>query len=262
MANIDFGQVERYIGDKGFGFVTRNLTGSTCGEEVFFHIKTVKRTNPKLAQELNSFDPYDAPYFWYEFEPTGKGMQVVSVINPEIITKHHAAELAEIINTIRRVWSDENKSLNVFGRLPPLPEAIIRAASEIVPKNELMRMEEERLALEAKKLQARKELEKIEEVKRKEEEEEFSLLVKEISRLGFTYSKQVSEYIVRHKLGHKYKNISGVLQMQIDGTAWSFNGGFPPQIYARLCCELGLENQGSKAKPGEFRSYKELYGDS
>lgn len=271
MANIDFGQVENFIEDRGVGFVSRILTGTTCSGAVFFHIKTVKRTNPKLAQELNSFDPYDAPYFWYEFEQTRKGAQVTSLIDPKVVAKRYAAESAGIIYSIRRIWLDENKSLDTFGQFPPLPDAIIKASSEIIPKNELARLEEERLVLEVRNQQARKELKKIEEAKRKEaedkkaaqdkvEEAEFSQLVKEISRLGFTHSKQVSEYIVRYRLGHKYKNISGVLQMQMRGTTWNFNGGFPPKIYARLCFELGLDNQGSEAKPGAFKPYKDLYG--
>ena len=272
MTSIDFGKVERYIEDKGFGFVSRNFSGQLYGGEVFFHIKTVKRTNPKLAQELKSFDPYDAPYFWYELESTGKGAQVTTLIDPRTIAKRHAAESARITDAITKILVNENERLNIFGRFPPLSEAIIKAASEFIPKDELMRLEKERSALEAKKNKVWQELEDIKKAERKEaedkkaaqvkiEEEEFSLLVKEISKLGFTHSKQVSEYIVRNRLGHKYKNISGVLQMQVRGTEWSFNGGFPPNIYARLCCELDLENQGSEAKPKGFRSYKELYGD-
>ena len=90
------------------------------------------------------------------------------------------------------------------------------------------------------------------------EEDEFCQLVAEMSALGFTNSKQVSTYIVRHKLGHKYKNISGVLQMELDGNVWNFNGGFPPEIYARLCKELGLGNQGTRARAGAFTPYKDI----
>ena len=91
------------------------------------------------------------------------------------------------------------------------------------------------------------------------EEEEFRQLVAEMSVLGFTYSSQVSAYIVRNRLGHKYKHISGILQMEMDGNVWSFNGGFPPNIYARLCEELGLGNQGSRAVPREFTPYKDIF---
>ena len=59
---------------------------------------------------------------------------------------------------------------------------------------------------------------------------EFSQLVEEMSAMGFTHSKQVSAYIVRNKLGHKYKYICGVLEMELDGDVWNFDGGFPPEV--------------------------------
>lgn len=100
----------------------------------------------------------------------------------------------------------------------------------------------------------------IEEQKAQEgvEEKEFEQLVTEMKQLGLTHSSQVSNYIVRNQLGYKYKNISGVLEMVLNGTTWKFKGGFPPRIYARLCQELDLDNEGTRAKPGKFESFKEL----
>ncbi|MFN9866241.1 MAG: hypothetical protein ACK568_03935 [Pseudanabaena sp.] len=68
----------------------------------------------------------------------------------------------------------------------------------------------------------------------------------------------MSAYIVRNRLGHKYKHISGILQMELGGEVWNFNGGFPPNIYARLCDALGLGNQGSRAVPLAFTPYKDI----
>lgn len=90
-------------------------------------------------------------------------------------------------------------------------------------------------------------------------EDEFRELVAEMSEIGFTNSSQVSEYITRNRLGNKYKNISGKLEMIMEDNVWDFDGGFPPKIYARLCKELGLRNQGSKAVPGKFTPYKDIY---
>ncbi|EGT3582273.1 TPA: hypothetical protein PCF53_005314 [Klebsiella quasipneumoniae] len=89
-------------------------------------------------------------------------------------------------------------------------------------------------------------------------EQEFNELVTELSVQGFTHSSEVSEYIVKNKLGAKYKNISGVLQMKKRGDEWLFEGGFPPDIYARLCQKLKLKNKGSQARPGEFTPYKNV----
>lgn len=89
-------------------------------------------------------------------------------------------------------------------------------------------------------------------------EQEFDELVKELSLLGFTYSFEASEYIIKNNLGNKYKNISGILQMKKCGDEWSFDGGFPPYIYARLCQKLNLKNKGSQARPGQFTPYKNV----
>jgi hypothetical protein len=90
------------------------------------------------------------------------------------------------------------------------------------------------------------------------EEDEFAQLVAEMSALNYTRSSQVSAHIVRNKLGFQYKNISGLLEMELDGRRWNFNGGFPPKIYARLCDALGLGNQHSRAKPVAFTPYKDV----
>lgn len=89
-------------------------------------------------------------------------------------------------------------------------------------------------------------------------EQEFNELVTEISAQCFIHSSEVSKYIVKNNLCAKYKNISGVLQMKKRGDEWSFDGGFPPDIYARLCKKLKLKNKGSQARPGGFTPYKNV----
>jgi hypothetical protein len=91
-----------------------------------------------------------------------------------------------------------------------------------------------------------------------EEEEEFRQLVAEMAPLRFTHSTQVSAYIVKHKLGQRYKHISGILQMELDGENFSFHGGFPPYIYARLCDALGLASKQSRARPQTFTPYADM----
>ena len=98
----------------------------------------------------------------------------------------------------------------------------------------------------------------IKKVAKEIEEKEFEQLVKELKTLGFTNSSEVSDYIVKNKLGYKYENISGILEMTNKGNKWNFEGGFPKHIYARLCQELNLENNGTTAKPGQFQSFKAL----
>jgi hypothetical protein len=91
-----------------------------------------------------------------------------------------------------------------------------------------------------------------------QEEREFSKLVTEISSRRFTNSAQVSKYIMENRLGYKYKNISGIVTMRQGGRKWDFKGGFPSHIYARLCDELDLSNNGSKAEVVGFRSFRSV----
>jgi len=102
----------------------------------------------------------------------------------------------------------------------------------------------------------------VEKIQYEIESSEFEQLVSEMMPLNFTSSSEVSLYIMRNKLGFKYKNISGILTMAQDGKEWGFRGGFPPNIYARLCSRLGLHNKGSRAKAIHFESFKSIYMQS
>ena len=77
--------------------------------------------------------------------------------------------------------------------------------------------------------------------------------------LNFTHSKQLSAYIVKHQLGYRYPNISGIVRMEEAGTEWDFHGGFPPDIYKVICMELNLDNQRTSARPVSFTPFKNFY---
>lgn len=87
---------------------------------------------------------------------------------------------------------------------------------------------------------------------------EFELLVAEVQAKGFTRSSEVSNYIVKNRLGDKYQNISGILEMQNSHSTWKFNGGFPPVIYRMLCERLNLGNNETDSKVVGFTSFKVL----
>ena len=97
-----------------------------------------------------------------------------------------------------------------------------------------------------------------EEKEMSEEEKQFKQLIEEIKSEGFTESSEVSNYIVNNKLGYKYKSISGYLEMQNDESTWTFDGGFSPEIYAKLCEELGFGNKGTNSKVIGFTPYKDI----
>lgn len=273
---IDFGKVEKYIEDRGFGFVSHTFT-KVPSEEVYFHIKVVKRTHLELAQTLDSTTDKEV-YFWYEYRPSSKGYEVSAILDLKQLRQKHADLIKPFINTIKTSWMNVGQ---------PLPESLRKVTSELLTLDAASQLMASRETLEAEHRRHQEELQRGKAARRKErvknraaqaraeaarrqervknratqvsvEEEEFHQLVIEMSTLRFTQSREVSAYIVRHNLGHKYKHISGILQMELDGDVWDFNGGFPPSIYARLCAELGLRNKGSRAKPGEFTPYKNI----
>jgi hypothetical protein len=63
---IDFGRVEKYIENRGFGFVSHTFA-EVSPNQVFFHIKVVRRTHPELAQALDRTTTSEEVYFWYEY---------------------------------------------------------------------------------------------------------------------------------------------------------------------------------------------------
>jgi hypothetical protein len=90
---------------------------------------------------------------------------------------------------------------------------------------------------------------------------EFDLLVKEIGSLNIklTKSHEVSRYIVDNRLGDKYQNLAGELEMENNSSQWKFNGGIAPKYYKKLCERLGLTNKSTYSKVRKFVSYKDLH---
>ena len=273
---IDFGRVQRYLDDRGFGFVSHTFA-KVPAKEVFFHIKTVKRTHPELAAALDS-KTSSPVYFWYEYSTSPNGQEVTALLAVKRLRQQHAEDTAAFLDTINASWMNVEKSIS---------ESIRQATVDLFTPDEVNQLAERRAALEAEHRKHKEEQQKAEaarlqaiaeqraaeervEAARRQairdqeaaqervEEEEFSQLVAEMSALNCTRSSQVSAYIVRNKLGFKYKNISGFLEMELEGRRWNFNGGFPPHIYARLCDALGLGNQGSRATPVAFTPYKDI----
>ena len=285
--NLEFGVVYNYYPRNGFGIVTNPLN-VLKDRKTFFHISNIKKSNFQIFNKIYNYNYSEIICFWYEFEITPKGHQIKRVISQTelksfiktnlqsaLFKEYYFPKLKNLwleIHTEEPVWLYEI-SLNVFDdleikNLQKQKEAqleIQRKENERLKKikdeeEEIKRLERERL----KKIQDEKEEiqriehERLKKLKDEEEGLEFELLVAEVSSKGFTLSSQVSSYIVRNKLGNKYKNISGVLTMRNETSEWNFKGGFPPKIYAMLCDRLGLGNNGSHSQVLDFTPFKDL----
>lgn len=263
---INFGIVKKYFADRGFGFVSHTFL-NPHSKEVFFHIKTIKRFNFELAKKISNEDFTEAIYFWYETENSKKGEEVCAVLNHESIHQKYSNYLPAFIEKIENIWKNINSQT---------PEGLVQISIDLIGADRTNDLMVERANLELKmdeeyeKTRREEEaLQKIENAKSEKlriekraqqeiELKEFEQLIAEIKPLGFTHSSEVSSYIMQNRLGYKYKNISGIIEMELEGRTWQFKGGFPPIIYAQICSEIGLKNKGSYAKVVGFNSFKKL----
>lgn len=263
--SVDFGVVKRYLPEKGFGFVGSTLAGSDK-QEVFFHIKTLKKTHPDIARKLNAEQADEPVSFWYASEKTDRGMSVSAVLKVEDIRQRHDA-FSFLTQRVEGAWKEmtavvpdwlERVTLELLG-----PDRVKEFKIERVRRSQQQRHEHEvaRQAVlqqqEDERLKREYGLE-TERIRKQVEESEFEQLVADVSALGFTHTGQLSNYIMKNKLGYKYKNISGVLKMMRGGDTWDFEGGFPPAVYAQICKALGLDNKGTRARAIGFTSFDEL----
>jgi cold shock CspA family protein len=288
---IDFGGIKNYNPDRGFGFVGRTFLNPDG--KVFFHIKKIRIKYPELAQKLDGREPFETVNLWYEIETTEKGDQVNKLwLNADNILQSYTHELPGLIEKVESIWK------NVAS---PKPSWLDHVTTELVGvdgrhelsverdnlESQLKAAEEERCR-EAEALRENEKRDKLESQLRAAEEKrrwdaepeneiaklakkygleiaeasQLYLLLREMRPLKFKNTKELSAYIVRHKLGYRYPSISGLVTMEDGGTTWPFAGGFPPEIYKIICQELGLANQGTSARAIKFISYQQLLNRS
>ena len=102
---IDFGSVKKYFTERGFGFVGRTFL-SARQDEVFFHIRNLKRSNPDLALKLSNEESVGDIYFWYGVEQTSKGEQVSIILNKNEIKEIEIDNFNQIIIRIETIWNN------------------------------------------------------------------------------------------------------------------------------------------------------------
>ena len=80
MADIEFGFVQEYNIERGFGYVSRTFSKSKRKhknfkrrhrDNVWFHIKKIKHDYPDLARELDA-GSFANLSFWYEIDSSDK----------------------------------------------------------------------------------------------------------------------------------------------------------------------------------------------
>lgn len=221
---IDFGSVQKYNAERGFGFVKRTLHSKESTQEIFFHIKTIKRKYYELAQKLDN-GSYDSVSFWYEVEKTDKGEQVSKLwLSAEDIP---SKQLDGLRTKIEGLWHD------IDARTPDWLDQITFSLFGQIRRNELFRerqslqherreaQKEERKKREAerlKRLEAIREKERLEaERRRKKEAERLKYLeyLREKQRLETEQRrKQQAEFQAQIKVAQEAERIAAQQQHQ------------------------------------------------
>lgn len=204
MMDIDFGKVEKYFTDRGFGFVSHTFA-STSSRDIFFHIKMIKQVSPEMAQVLDDDGADGAIYFWYKFEGTAKGEQVIKVLDVSDISKR---EKRQIENQINNVYTNITNSLS---------DNIEAAAENLLSEGDISRLVKTRRNLEIKQReieeQRQREREALQEERRLAAEAERK---RYIERERATRSRRIQMFVEARKITELFhftrvENIPGIL---------------------------------------------------
>jgi cold shock CspA family protein len=190
--NIEFGNVRDYNYQRGFGFVTRTFKKSYSREnDVFFHIKRVKKKFPDLAYKLD-LGLFNDVEFWYLLQPGSKGDEVGELWLEATEIPNDARQ--ELVDHFQKHWKDiDNPQPSWLEKLTPLlvgkelhnewaqeRQKQIDRANEI--KAQQRRLEEEkRRQIEAERLRREEEAARVRELERQRREEE-AARVRELER--------------------------------------------------------------------------------
>ncbi len=189
---IDFGSVQKYNVERGFGFVRRTLHSKQSTREIFFHIKTIRCKYYELAQKLDS-GSYDSVSFWYEVEKTDKGEQVSKLwSSAEDIP---GEELNSLTAKIQGLWHDIDASTpDWLNQITILLVGQIRRDDLIQEREKLQRQRRESEEEERKKREAER-LKRLEAIREKERLEAERRRKKEAERLKYLEYLQEKELL-------------------------------------------------------------------
>jgi len=105
MGTVDFGKIQKYDSERGFGFVGRTFYESHKSG-VFFHINEIKRDYPDLVMSLEGGNIKNIG-FWYELEQTNRGEKVSKIwLNGIDIPKSQRDRIIADIEWRWRILSD------------------------------------------------------------------------------------------------------------------------------------------------------------
>lgn len=79
------------------------LLGGT-GTEVFFHIKTIMKTNPEFAANLAKGSVLGDVYFWFDTTMTKKGIEVQTVLTSTAMREGTIGDVEVHTKEVEALW--------------------------------------------------------------------------------------------------------------------------------------------------------------
>lgn len=133
---LDYGMVQKYNIERGFGFVKRTIQANTHrSDEVFFHISKIEERYPFAAYQLQGGYYYGIS-FWFETENTEKGERVSQVwlIADDIPNSQRDS----LVAMVQSRWQDIDK---------PVPDWLEKVTCLLVGNRRLADLRQERECL-------------------------------------------------------------------------------------------------------------------
>ncbi|MEG4814746.1 hypothetical protein [Microcoleus sp. K5-D4] len=134
---VEFGQVQEYNTERGFGFVSRTFSNANQRHKknVWFHIKKIKCDYPSLAKELDA-GSFANINFWYEVDNSDREKVGKVWLDPKDIPQQQRDSLS---SHIEELWCNP---INAFPEW--LDSSTIAVVGE-VRKDELKKLYDERI---------------------------------------------------------------------------------------------------------------------
>ena len=134
---VEFGQVQEYNTERGFGFVSRTFRNANQRHKknVWFHIKKIKCDYPNLAKELDA-GSFANINFWYEVDNSDREKVGKVWLEPKDIPQQQRDNL---FSHIEQLWC------NPINVLPEWLDSITIAVVGEVRKDELKKLYDEQI---------------------------------------------------------------------------------------------------------------------
>jgi cold shock CspA family protein len=232
---LEYGRIEKYINNRGFGFIKSiNPQSKLYNVEVFFHIKNVKKFEKYLIKF--SGQNFKNMYLWFTWK---EGLKGKKVINFYLSARNIPNDCQ---STIMKEYSNILKELNTKLINEKLINQKQKRSNTLLSQNNKIITKSSNPPIHLNQTQLN----------------ELNSLISNMKKQNFQFSSQLTIHLKNNNLQHLYPNIVGQVTMNNIKGDFIFEGGLEPDIYYHVCDKLKLKNNNSGSTVKGFSSYNYL----